>query len=302
MHPRTGIQRLRASSVRTAVGDLGGAAIPAAQQLGVPEAKHQLSTPRGRRRSPSGNGANRNRAASRAFCASTPYYQGDQGGTQRALSLINAIDEVTQWEIVAATRQISELWLDPGAGIDPPAVPFRGACGFHTDNGSEFINYRVAGLLEKLFIEQTKSRAYRCGDNGLVEAKNGAVVRKHIRVRLHRCETRRGCRSIPPGAPQPLRELPPAVGGTQDSDRGQRQAYRRVYLRWATPFELFLGIRLAARTTCGHTSSWRNWIASPRVKPIPSLLWRCSAPNASSFRVSKDASHDPVASAPPVGR
>jgi hypothetical protein len=52
--------------------------------------------------------------------------------------------------------------------------------GFHCDNGSEFINYQVAGLLEKLRVEFTKSRAYRTTDNALVEGKNGAVIRKHI--------------------------------------------------------------------------------------------------------------------------
>jgi transposase InsO family protein len=52
--------------------------------------------------------------------------------------------------------------------------------GFHSDNGSQFINYNVARLLDKLRIEQTKSSAHHCGDNGLVETKNGAVIRKHI--------------------------------------------------------------------------------------------------------------------------
>ena len=52
--------------------------------------------------------------------------------------------------------------------------------GFHSDNGSEFINYNVARLLGKLLIEQTKSRAHHTGDNGLVESKNGAIIRKHI--------------------------------------------------------------------------------------------------------------------------
>jgi hypothetical protein len=57
--------------------------------------------------------------------------------------------------------------------------PFR-IRGFHSDNGSEFINHTVAQLLNKLLIEQTKSRPRHSSDNGLVEAKNGAVVRKHM--------------------------------------------------------------------------------------------------------------------------
>lgn len=51
---------------------------------------------------------------------------------------------------------------------------------FHSDNGSEFINQVVAKLLNKLLIKQTKSRPRHSNDNGLAEAKNGAVVRKHF--------------------------------------------------------------------------------------------------------------------------
>lgn len=50
--------------------------------------------------------------------------------------------------------------------------PFR-ILGFHSDNGSEFINGAVARLLNSLFAEHTKSRPRHSNDNGLVEAKNG---------------------------------------------------------------------------------------------------------------------------------
>ena len=60
------------------------------------------------------------------------------------------------------------------------AFPFT-IHGFHSDNGSEYINKRVAALLEKLHIQEfTKSRARRTNDNALVESKNGSVVRKHL--------------------------------------------------------------------------------------------------------------------------
>src|SRR5579875_913395 len=39
-------------------------------------------------------------------------HQGDQDG-RKGLYHINAVDEVTQWEVVAATPHISELWLLP---------------------------------------------------------------------------------------------------------------------------------------------------------------------------------------------
>jgi transposase InsO family protein len=50
--------------------------------------------------------------------------------------------------------------------------------GFHADNGSEYVNHRVARLLDKLRIEFTRSRPRSSNDNALAETKNGAVVRK----------------------------------------------------------------------------------------------------------------------------
>ncbi|MEJ7606156.1 MAG: transposase family protein [Bryobacteraceae bacterium] len=105
-------------------------------------------------------------------------HQGDRDG-KKGVYHINAVDEVTQWEVVGATAQISEAWLLPVLEAMLAQFPFR-IRGFHSDHGSEFINHTVAKLLNKLLIEQTKSRPRRSNDNGLVESKNGAVVRKHI--------------------------------------------------------------------------------------------------------------------------
>ncbi len=104
-----------------------------------------------------------------------------QGGQPDAKGVyhINAVDEVTQWEVVGSTPRISEAYLEPLLEHMLRQFPFR-ILGFHSDNGSEFINKTVAQLLEKLLIEQTKSRPRQSGDNGLVESKNGAVIRKHI--------------------------------------------------------------------------------------------------------------------------
>lgn len=105
-------------------------------------------------------------------------HQGDRDGV-KGVYHINAVDEVTQWEVVGSTAQISEAWLLPVLEAMLAQFPFR-IRGFHSDNGSEFINHTVAELLNKLLVEQTKSRPRRSNDNGLVESKNGAVVRKHI--------------------------------------------------------------------------------------------------------------------------
>ena len=104
-----------------------------------------------------------------------------QGDTAEAKGVyhINAVDEVTQWQIAGATPRISELYLVPLLKSMLRQFPFR-ILGFHTDNGSEFINRTVAELLNKLLIEQTKSRPRQSGDNGLIETKNGAIIRKHM--------------------------------------------------------------------------------------------------------------------------
>lgn len=92
---------------------------------------------------------------------------------------INAVDTVTQWQVVGCVETISERHLVPVLEAMLHQFPFR-IRGFHCDNGSEFLNHTVAKLLNKLLVEFTKSRAYRTTDNALVEGKNGAVVRKHI--------------------------------------------------------------------------------------------------------------------------
>jgi transposase InsO family protein len=105
-------------------------------------------------------------------------HQGD-GPEAKGVYHINAVDEVLQWQVVGSTPRISEAYLKPVLENMLRQFPFR-IRGFHTDNGSEFINRTVAELLNKLLIEQTKSRPRHSGDNGLVETKNGAIIRKHI--------------------------------------------------------------------------------------------------------------------------
>jgi hypothetical protein len=105
-------------------------------------------------------------------------HQGDRDGI-KGVYHIDAVDEVTQWQIVGAAPHISEAWLKPVLESMLAQFPFR-IRGFHSDNGSEFINHTVAEMLNKLLIEQTKSRPRHSNDNGLVETKNGAVIRKHM--------------------------------------------------------------------------------------------------------------------------
>lgn len=105
-------------------------------------------------------------------------HQGDQDGV-KGVYHINAVDCLTQWELVATCEKISELFLLPVIAAMLDGFPFR-ILGFHADNGSEYINHQVAKMLDKLRVEFTKSRPRHSNDNGLAETKNGAVIRKHL--------------------------------------------------------------------------------------------------------------------------
>ena len=104
---------------------------------------------------------------------------GDKDG-RKGVYVVNIVDEVTQYEHVGAAPAISERFMVPILEALLLLFPFD-VMGFHADNGSEYINRRVAALLNKLHVgEFTKSRPRRSNDNALVEGKNAHVVRKHL--------------------------------------------------------------------------------------------------------------------------
>ncbi len=88
-------------------------------------------------------------------------HQGDLDGI-KGVYHITCVDAVSQWQVQACVQGISEAFLLPVLALVISRFPFV-IEGFHSDNGSEYINGRVAQLLEKLRIEQTKSRS-RSGD------------------------------------------------------------------------------------------------------------------------------------------
>ena len=69
----------------------------------------------------------------------------------KGVYLINAVDEITQFEFVGAVARISELFLLPVLTSMLESFPFI-IRGFHSDNGSEYVNHLVAKLLNKLHI------------------------------------------------------------------------------------------------------------------------------------------------------
>ena len=105
-------------------------------------------------------------------------HQGDCG-KEKGLYHMHLVDEILQWEAIVAVEGISEEFLKPALLEILLSYPFV-LRNFHSDNGSEFINHTVAALLRRLLVKQTKSRPRHSNDNGLVETKNGAIIRKHM--------------------------------------------------------------------------------------------------------------------------
>ena len=125
----------------------------------------------GERRKPNPNGQP-------GFIRVDTVHQGDFDRT-KGVYHINCVDEVTQFQLILSTEKIAERYLLPVLEELLETFPLI-LLGFHADNGSEFINTRVAQMLNKLLIELTKSRPRHSNDNALVETKNGSVVRKHL--------------------------------------------------------------------------------------------------------------------------
>jgi len=130
-----------------------------------------IKTNIGERRKPFPNG-------SPGYLRVDSVHQGDLDGI-KGVYLINAVDEVTQFQAIFAVEHISEAYLLPVLEAMMDAFPFV-IRGFHSDNGSEYINHKVAKLLKKLLIEQTKSRSRQTNDNALAESKNASTVRKYL--------------------------------------------------------------------------------------------------------------------------
>lgn len=106
-------------------------------------------------------------------------HQGDSPSGVKGVYHINLVDEVLQWELVVCVEKISELFLVPALEAILEQFPFL-LLNFHADNGSEYINAQVAAMLSRLLITLTKSRPRHSNDNGLVETKNGSIIRKHL--------------------------------------------------------------------------------------------------------------------------
>jgi hypothetical protein len=81
--------------------------------------------------------------------------------------------------VIGCAEKISEHFLIPVLKDLLSQYPFT-ILGFHSDNGSEYVNKVVVELLNKLLIEFTRSRARHSNDQALVEGKNGSIIRKQM--------------------------------------------------------------------------------------------------------------------------
>jgi transposase InsO family protein len=173
-------------------------------------------------------------------------HQGDWEGV-KGVYHINAVDAVTQWQVVGCVERITEQHLLPVLEAMLHQFPFR-ILGFHSDNGSEFVNYGVANLLKSLMIEFTKSRANRTQDNALVEGKNGAIIRKHLGYGHIGAEHAEAVHRFHMAHLNPYLNFHRPCGfATVSLDaRGKRQ---RQYKRedYATPYEKLRGLEKAER-------------------------------------------------------
>jgi hypothetical protein len=104
-------------------------------------------------------------------------HQGDLD-KEKGVYHVTLVDEVTQWQVQVCVEGISHSFLLPALRTALAQFPFR-IVNFHSDNGSEYINQRVAKLLNELAVGQTKSRSRHCNDNALAETKN-KITRKWV--------------------------------------------------------------------------------------------------------------------------
>ena len=168
-------------------------------------------------------------------------HQGDLDGI-KGVYLINAVDEVTQFQAVFAVEHISEAYLLPVLEAMMDAFPFV-IRGFHSDNGSEYINHKVAKLLKKLLIEQTKSRSRQTNDNALAESKNASTVRKYLgysHIPQH-CASHVNAFTVEALSPY-LNYHRPCHFSTEYTDKKGKIRKRYRYQDMMTPFEKFRSI------------------------------------------------------------
>lgn len=168
-------------------------------------------------------------------------HQGDDMvSKEKGVYHINMVDDVLQWEVAGAVKTICDRDLVPLLESLLAQYPFR-IQGFHSDNGSEYINRQVAQMLNRLLIKQTKSRPRHCNDNALGESKNGAVIRKHMGyIHIPRSNATAITTFYTTYFNPYLNYHRPSGYATVTTDKKGKQ--KKVYDVYQTPYERFLSL------------------------------------------------------------
>ena len=151
--------------------------------------------------------------------------QGDQDGI-KGVYHINAVDEVTQWQVIGSVAAITQTHLESVLGAILAQFPFVIRC-FHSDDGSEFINDLVSGLLKRLMIQQTKSGPAGATTMAWSNQERGRDPQAHG-LWIHRRRARQRHPPVLPRSLQSLPELPSAVWPARAHCRGGRQGVIRI--------------------------------------------------------------------------
>jgi len=97
------------------------------------------------------------------------------------INTLNMVDISTGWDSLRAVWGKGEANTFKALREIELTLPFR-IKGFDSDNGKEFLNYRLLKYFKHRPkpINQTRSRAYNKNDNAHIEEKNWTVVRQYI--------------------------------------------------------------------------------------------------------------------------
>jgi hypothetical protein len=194
-------------------------------------------------------------------------HPGDREGSKGVYHL-NAVDQVTQWQVVGAVSAITQTHWEPVLRAILGQFPFL-IRGYHSDHGSEFSNESVAGWLQRLLIEQTQSRPRHSNDNGLVESKNGAVIRQHLGYGYIAAEHAEDIHRFYQRSFHPDLNFPRPCGPPERivDQRGQEEY---VYRRYATPWETLRQLWCAVSDAPGYLQPGLSIPGLDRIANTPS--------------------------------
>lgn len=97
------------------------------------------------------------------------------------VNTLNLVDIATGWTVQRAIWGKGENGVFAALKSIESILPFR-IRGFDSDNGKEFLNYRLYKYFHRREkpVEFTRSRAYKKNDNAHIEEKNWTVVRQYL--------------------------------------------------------------------------------------------------------------------------